>query len=253
MIHSSFSRIPQSPKLLSLLLIALGFTIFFTGCGREQKGLLQRLMATTASQYEGEKISEEKVAEMERHVRLFSDEVRDLVKKRGRLGIYYRMLAMKYLDEEMYGPALDNFANALEIYPNNHILHYYSGVAKSQLAKTVAQESARMAALEEAAHYYERAVELKGNYADALYALSVLYIFELDRVYEAEPYVQKLIGIRSDHYRAKFLLARIRLEQNRAEEAVEIYTEIAEEAPQEEMVERARENRERVMRGEYGN
>ncbi|MFO7850805.1 MAG: tetratricopeptide repeat protein, partial [Spirochaetia bacterium] len=142
---------------------------------------------------------------------------------------------------------------ALEIYPNNHIIHYYTGLASSQLANTKPEEQERREILERSAHYYERAVELKGNYVDALYALSVLYIFELDRPYDAEEYVEKILSIRSNHYRAMFLLARIRVEQGRTEEAVEIYDEIGETAEDQEMVDRARENRERLMRGENGN
>lgn len=233
------------------LMVVLGL-LTLTGCNERQQRMLKRLVATQASQYEGEEVSEEKVAELEEHVKRFSDEVIELVRKKGRLGIYYRMLAMEYLDQEMYGPAMENFRKALEIYPNNHIVHYYTGVASSQIAETKPDEESRLELLRQAAHYYERAVELKGNYVEALYALSVLYIFELDRPYDAEPYVQKIIETRKDHWRAKFLLARIRVEQNRIEEAVEIYSEIAEESPQDDMVERARENRDRLMGGQYG-
>lgn len=241
-------RISLSATAALLILTAL----LFAACNERQKGMLQRLMATRGDQYAGEEVSGEQVKEYERHVRLFSDEVTDLVKKKGQLGIYYRMLAMEYMDQEMYGPAFDTFMKAMEIYPNNHILHYYAGVASSQLAETKPEEPQREELIERAAHYHRRAVELKGNYVEALYALSVLYIFELDRPYDAEEHVQKIMNIRSDHYRARFLLARIRVEQNRVEEAIEIYTSIAEDAPQQEMVDRAKENRERLMRGEYG-
>ncbi len=209
-------------------------------------------MATQADQYEGEKISKEKVEELEYHVKKFGDEVTDLVRKKGRLGVYYRMLAMEYMDQEMYGPAFETLLKAMEIYPNNHLLHYYAGVASSQLGETRPSKEGRREMLEQAARYHERALELNGTYVEALYALSVLYVFELDRPFDAEEHVEKIIEIRSDHYRAMFLLARIRVEQNRIEEAVEIYTNIADKSPQEEMVERAKENRERLMRGEYG-
>jgi len=245
-------RIHRRAALCFIALLSLLVALpALTGCNERQQRMLKRLVATQASQYEGEEVSEEKLAELKEHVRRFSDEVIELVRKKGRLGIYYRMLAMEYLDQEMYGPAMENFGKALEIYPNNHIIHYYTGVASSQIAETKAEEESRLELLRQAAHYYERAVDLKGNYVDALYALSVLYIFELDRPYDAEPYVKKIIDTRKNHWRAKFLLARVRVEQNRIEEAVEIYSEIAEESPQEEMVERAKENRDRLMGGQY--
>lgn len=230
---------------------ALVLLVLFSGCSDRGKHILSRLMATQASQYEDEEISEEKVKELERHVKLFSEEVAELVKKKGKLGIYYRMLGMEYMNREMYGPAFETFLKALEIYPANHIIHYYTGLASSRLAETKPEEQERREVLESSAHYYEKAIELKGNYVEALYALSMLYIFELDRPYDAEKHLEKILSVKSDHYRAMFLLARIRVEQNRIEEAVEIYNEIGEKAKEQEMVDRARENRERLMRGDY--
>lgn len=242
------ARIFRTVGMVFLLLFLLSMLI---GCNDRTKQMLQRLMATQPEQYQGEGVTEEKLEELKREIKKFEDEITELVKKQSELGIYYRMLGMEYFDQEMYGPALELFREGMEIYPNNRLLHYYAGVSQSQLAKAEAEEEKREKLFEQAAYYYERAIELKENYVDALYALSVLYVFELDRPSDALPHVRKILQLRDEHYRAEFLLARIRVEEGRVEEAMELYQNIAENAPQQDMVERARENRERLMRREY--
>jgi tetratricopeptide (TPR) repeat protein len=151
----------------------------------------------------------------------------------------------------MYGPAREYFLKSLEIYPNNHLIQYYTGLSSAQTVGAQASEAQRTFRLEEAAYHYQRATELKGNYFEALYALSVLYIFELDRALEAEDYVQRALEVRPGSQKARFLLAAIRVIQNRYEEAIEIYDQIIEETEDATMQQRARENREQLLGGGY--
>jgi len=79
----------------------------------------------------------------------------------------------------------------------------------------------------------------------------VLYIFELDRALEAEEYVQQALEVRPNSQKTRFLLAAIRVRQNRFEEAIEIYDQIIEETEDATMQQRARENREQLLGGGY--
>ncbi len=241
-------------RRLTLVITMLGLcavVLLLTGCNEAQKRILNRMIATESGQYSGEEVDEERIAELKDHIKRFSDEVESLVEDTGQLGIYYKMLALEYMDEEMYGPAREYFLKSLEIYPNNQVVQYYTGLASAQTAGSQENEDERINRLEEAAYHYKRATDLKRNYFEALYALSVLYIFELERPFEAEEYVQRALEIRPGSEKTKFLLAAIRVREGRFEEAVEIYDQIIEEAEDETMKERARENRERLLGGGY--
>lgn len=238
--------------VLTFVSIAVLLSMTMTGCNDAQKRIFERLMATESGQYAGEKVDEQRIAELKDHIKRFSDEVEQLVEDTGQLGIYYKMLALELMKQEQYGPAREYFLKSLEIYPNNEVVQYYTGLVTAQTAGAQASEAQRQARLEEAAYHYERAVELKRNYFEALYALSVLYIHELNRPFEAEQYVQRALEVRSGSEKTKFLLASIRVQQGRFEEAVEIYDEIVEEAEDEGMREQARMNREQLLGGGYG-
>ena len=237
--------------VLSVVLVLM-LSALMSGCNEAQKRILQRLMATESGQYAGEEVDEERIAELKDHIKRFSDEVEQLVEDTGQLGIYYKMQAMEFMNQKQYGPAREYFLKSLEIYPNNEVVHYYTGLVTAQTAGAQSNEAQRQSRIEDAAYHYERAAELKRNYFDALYALSVLYIYELDRPFEAEQYVQRALEVRSGSEKTKFLLASIRVQQGRFEEAVEIYDEIVEEAEDESMRERARANRDQLLGGGYG-
>ncbi|MFW5727459.1 MAG: tetratricopeptide repeat protein [Spirochaetia bacterium] len=236
--------------VLSVVLVLM-LSALLSGCNEAQKRILQRLMATESGQYAGEEVDEERIAELKDHIKRFSDEVEQLVEDTGQLGIFYKMLALEFMDEKQYGPAREYFLKSLEIYPNNQVVQYYTGLVSAQTAGAQPTEAERRARLEEAAYHYERAAELKRNYFEALYALAVLYIHELDRPFEAEQYVQRALEVRPGSDKTKFLLASIRVQQGRFEEAVEIYDEIAAETEDENMRARARENREQILGGGY--
>jgi len=238
-------------RIKAVVILVVAAAVVLTSCNEEQKRILNRLMNTETGQYSGEEVDTQRVSELEEHVERFSDEVQDLVEETGKLGIYYKMLALEYMDQEMYGPAREYFLKSLEVYPNNHLVQYYTGLASAQTVGAQANEAQRSSRLEEAAYHYQRAVELKSDYFEALYALSVLYIFELDRALQAEEFVQRALEVRPRSQKARFLLAAIRVRQNRFEEAIEIYNQIIEETEDATMQQRARENREQLLGGGY--
>ncbi|MFO7731116.1 MAG: hypothetical protein R6V86_10150 [Spirochaetia bacterium] len=238
-------------RIKTVVFLVVMAVLVFTGCNDEQKRILNRLMDTETGQYSGEEVDTQRVAELEDHVKRFSDEVQELVEETGQLGIYYKMLALEYMDQEMYGPAREYFLKSLEISPNNHLVQYYAGLSSAQTAGAQENRAQRVSRIEDAAYHYQRAVELKSDYYEALYALSVLYIFELDRALEAEEYVQRALEVRPGSQKTRFLLAAIRVIQNRYEEAIEIYDQIIEESEDATIQQRARENREQLLGGGY--
>src|SRR6056297_3735671 len=130
-----------------VFLVVVAAAVVLTGCNEEQKRILNRLMDTETGQYSGEEVDTQRVAELEDHVERFSDEVQELVEETGKLGIYYKMLALEYMDQEMYGPAREYFMKSLEIYPSNHVVQYYTGLTSAQTVGAQASEAQRISRL----------------------------------------------------------------------------------------------------------
>ena len=100
-----------------------------------------------------------------------------------------------------------------------------------------------------AEEYYTRAIELDARYVDALYGLAILYVFELDRPFDAEPLLDRVLSIQKKNTDAMFLQARIYVQSRRIEEAIELYERIEETATDEFRKGEAAANRRRLLEG----
>jgi tetratricopeptide (TPR) repeat protein len=93
---------------------------------------------------------------------------------------------------------------------------------------------------------------LDPDYGDALYGLSVLYVFELDRPQEAEGLLERLLRIESKDIDARFLLARVYYGLGKLENAIELYREIERLSDTEQVREQARSGRKQAEDELYG-
>ena len=200
--------------------------IALAGCNPARRAYLDRLSALEKGQSGA--ASSQSIEELKKGIARYSAEVERQVKAAQNLGVYYKMLALKYLDAGMYGLALQNLDKAVEIYPENPQLAYYSAVASARMAKAEVTDSAAAAGdLLRAETLYRRAIFLDPGYVNALYGLAVLCAMELGRPADAEPLLQAILQKEKKNVEALFLLARIRYAAGRHEEAIEIYQRIA--------------------------
>ena len=102
-----------------------------------------------------------------------------------------------------------------------------------------------------AEEYYLRAIELDNQFTESLYGLSVLYIFEMDRIPDAEPYLNRILEKETRHIEAMFLLARVYVYEGRIEEAVELYDRIISYGQSSEQRGRAEENKESLLNRQF--
>ncbi len=236
--------LPLSIFVLSALLIS---------CKDDKKDLLGDLKLFETRQYEGEELSEERIAELRQAIAKYKEEVEKKVEATAQLGEHYKMLASEFLRRDMYGEALVYLQKALEYYPENEVIFYLCGACNARLGKAqVTDPVARDKYLEDAESYYLRAIELDNTFVQALYGLSVLYIFELDRVIDAEPYLLRILQKEKTNTKAMFLLARVYVYQDRIEDAIDVYDIIMEEGNSKEERDRARQNKEELLQDAYG-
>ena len=89
---------------------------------------------------------------------------------------------------------------------------------------------------------YQRAVDIDPKYADALYAIAVLLLYELDRARDAEGYVDRVLAAEPRNVDAMFVRAALMAATGRPERAIEQYQAIISTSTVEERRERARQN-----------
>ena len=236
---------------IALVLLLFAFLFILSGCNKTRKNVLDKMKELQPSEYKGQELSMEKVEELKTGIAEYEKEAERTIEAAEQLGVYYKLLAIQYLERSMYGPALDSIEKALFYYPENPILFHLGGVCSGRMAKTDIIGDKRNEYFRRAEEYYLRALALDSGYVDALYGLSVLYIFELDRPFDAEPSVNKILSREKHNYDAMFLLARINVFAGRIEDAVKLYEQIEEDAPSPEKQAQAAENRKMLLEGMY--
>jgi cytochrome c-type biogenesis protein CcmH/NrfG len=197
-------------------------------------------------------VSIQRVEEIEREMRRYRKEVERTVDASGQLGVYYKMLAVEYMRGAMYGAAYDALEQAITIQPENPILFYYSAVCAARMGKAQVISEDRLRWLERSEAFYRRALTLDPGYAAALYGLSVLYVFELDRPQEAEDLLERMLAVESKEIDGRFLLARVYYSLGKLENAIELYREIESLADEKQVREQALASRKQVEEELYG-
>ena len=173
-------------------------------------------------------------AELKDAIRKYEKRVDDIIIAEERIGIWYKILGSRYMDQKMYKKALKAFQSALEYYPENPNLFYQAGLAASLMAKNSLDfeltgtdiEKKRYFAL--AVSAYTRALEIDPKHAKAVYALSVLYIFELNRPAEAIPILEKITEWEKKPIDHLFLLGAAYYMTGENEKAIAVYERIIE-------------------------
>lgn len=221
-------------------------------CAGERKAWVENLSAAEKKEFESGDIPEERIDNLKKGVSFYEKEVERTVKASKQIGIYYRMLALEYMSLEMYSEAFKSIEQAVEYFPTSPKLYYYGGVSAAQMSIAVFNEQKSAEYLELAEKYYLRALKIDPYYNDALYAVSVLYIFELNRPFEAEKYLELLVQRSRTNYDAMFMLARVKVLRGELDEAIELYSVVEEKSSEEESRQKAKENRLKLLGG-YGN
>lgn len=221
-------------------------------CRPKRDGMVESLTELEPSAYRNEKPTADRMKELEQDVRTYEAKVTQMIEDTGRLGNYYKLLARAYMEQEMYGPALETLSKAIRIYPENPVLFNLGGVLAGRYAKSVMRPDERRNLLLESERYYLRALELDPEYTEPLYGLSVVYVFELETPAAAEPLLLRLLAIETRNFDAMFLLARVYAQQERTDEAVGLYDRIISSSSSERHRTFAEENKELLTDVSYG-
>lgn len=189
------------------------------------------------------------IEEISDAIEKYDERIDDIILATQQTGIWWKLLGTRYLDNQMYGKALDAFQKAISFYPANQNLYYYVGVCAGYLAESALDYDAsgdvterdRYFALAESA--YLRALEIEPQYVRSLYGLAVLYVFEMNRCMEAIPYLERVLTIETKHTEAMFVLARAYYCTGQYQKASDLYDRILETTTDEKLRDDAERNK----------
>ena len=199
------------------------------------------------------------VEELKDAIDKYQKRVADIQLAQSQIGIWYKILGTRYLDQKMYGEALKCFQEALQYYPNNQNLYYYVGVCAGYMSHAAmdfggsGNTEVKYNYLKLAEEAYLRAIEIEDRYVRALYGIGVLYVFELDEPAKAIPHLEKALTIDTKNLDAMFVLARAYYSNYDFDKAVEMYDKIIETTKSEETKNTAEENKKIALDAAYSN
>ena len=198
------------------------------------------------------------IEELKTAIEKYDARIADLQLSQSQVGIWYKILGTRYLDNKMYGEALKAFQSALQYYPDNQNLYYYVGICAGYMSHTALDYNAT-GNMEQKYNYlklaetaYLRAIEIEPRYSRALYALSVLYVYELDEPAKAIPYLERVFDIEKKHTDAMFVLARAYYSTYEFDKAVEMYDKIISVTTSDKKKADAEANKKIVLDASYG-
>ena len=115
-------------KKTSLILCVLFMSTIILSCGVSNKSILRQQKLEEGVQ------NPTSVEELKDAISKYEKRAADLQLTNQQVGIWYKILGNRYLDNKMYGEALKAFQKALEYYPNNQNLYYWVGVCAGYMS-----------------------------------------------------------------------------------------------------------------------
>ena len=230
-----------------IFIISLIFVFFMTSCGVSNKTILRyQKMEEGVS-------NPTTIEELKDAIKKYGERASDIQLANSQIGIWYKILGTKYLDNKMYGEALKCFQEALKYYPDNQNLYYYVGVCAGYMSHA-SMDFTGSGSTEVKYNYlklgeeaYLRAIQIEDRYVRALYGLGVLYVFELDEPAKAVPHLEKALSIDTKNIDAMFVLARAYYSVYEFDKAAEMYDKIIASSKSAETKATAEENKKTVL------
>lgn len=212
-------------KIFKCLMISV-FLALLTSCGVSNKTILRH------QKLEEGVSNPTSIEELKDAIAKYESRAADLQLTDSQIGIWYKILGTRYLDNKMYGEALKAFQSALEYYPDNQNIYYYVGVCAGYMSHAaldfgaIGSTETKLNYLKLAESAYLQAIKIEDKYVRALYGLGVLYVFELDEPEKAIPHLEKLLTIDTKNIDAMFVLARAYYCNYEFDKSAEMYDKI---------------------------
>lgn len=231
-----------------LLLILSMFFILSSCTSKKTKELANQVYETEEDRVNSDK----RIRELTRDIKKVEkdlDELLDLYQKNGN---FHRAMGIKMIHYKMFYKAYEHFNKALEFFPNSEMIHYYRGLSAAQYAKSQDQDHIYREYIDRARISYEYSLELNPRFPKGLYALSIIYVYEIDRPDDAKPLLDRLLEISTREFDAMLLRSLLFERDGELNRAIDLYDKVLRLSENQKHILIATENRERVLKRYVG-
>jgi tetratricopeptide (TPR) repeat protein len=198
------------------------------------------------------------IDDLRRAIALYEERIEQHVRDAAQTGVYWRILAVRLQDKGLHNDAIDALERAVYYAPDDPALFYRIGLSASSLAKGGAFDFSGVANNGENKYYtmaegaFLKAISLDSRYVKPLYALGVLYVFELGRPEEAIPLMEKYLELTVNDVDGMAILAHAYALTGQYNFALTLYDKILSITKDKDKRAAAEESRKRVMDAYYG-
>ena len=238
-----------SPCTLCKILLIVCCIFVFASCSKKDREATEMLYELEAPGFRESRNPQanERIAELQRDVKALRKTIDERVALTNKLGSYYKLLALAYINNQMYGQALEAIEEAIRIHPELHTLFIYRAISAARLAKAVNSEIERASYFHTAEDSYLRALSLEPNSGQALYGIAVLYTYELGLPQNALPFLERLLRKETRNFDALFVLGATHYLLGNTEAALETYDKIITMTSAGIRRDEAKRNKERIL------
>jgi tetratricopeptide (TPR) repeat protein len=204
--------VKRTAKNIGNFLLA-AFVFGIIGCGiyfiyNYQNQKKQYDFASRISEYGPRKAVPRTIEDLQKAIASYEYAQEMHVKTAAQSGVYWKILASRFSDKGMYLQEVDSLQKEIDYTPNDETLHYMLGMNAAYLAKSSYGNGEQQRYFSMAAAAYKRAIELESEYTQALYALAVLEIYEIDMPQDGITHLLAYMDKRSNDSDAMMMIAR---------------------------------------------
>ncbi len=139
-----------------------------------------------------------------------------------RLADQYTQLGTIYLEQKLWNQAIENYQKGIKYGKNTAGVFYSIGLG---YANRGSERDSRQD-IDKAEFYYNKAIEMQGNFYDAQTALAILLFYQKNEKEKALSIIEGVASRDKSAYIARFTLARFYYEMNNPDKALSVYEEL---------------------------
>ena len=197
------------------------------------------------------------ITQLRRSIAAYERRIAQHVHSAARSATYWKLLGIRLQQRGLHGEALEAFARAIDLAPEDPTLHHHTGISAAITAKSFhlfpgRDITDRVLHFNLAEEAFLRAIELDDRYLRPRYSLGVLYVFDLDMPEEAIPHLRRVLEISRNDIDTMFVLARAFYMTGNFREAIDLFDRIIMLTRDAQTRINAQNNRETVMRRIHG-
>ncbi|MCL1994227.1 MAG: tetratricopeptide repeat protein [Spirochaetes bacterium] len=169
------------------------------------------------------------VEDLRRAISLYEAQINRHVRDGAQTGAFWRILGVRLADAGMHRDAVAAFEGALRFDAADPMVFYLKGISAAIVGASIvdpAGQDERERFLRLAENSHRRALELDDMYLRPMYALGVLYAFDLDSPELAIPLLVNYLSFMPNDIQAMFVLARAFVMTGEFDSALYLYGRI---------------------------